>query len=219
LKEEHGGEEQFYSNTGFTKADDSRIRRKVAATIAVDKLLEEEIGPDPEVGDDDLKAFYDENIDQFMSEEEVRVSQIFMEPKSHEQAKECYQALRKTRDRVLDGEDFESVANEVGDKKGEEIDLGFFKQGDTMPEIEALTFSMRDGEISPIVATHFGFHIFKVTGRKSPEPVPFEQIKDQLKEPFLNRRREGMMKELVDRLKAASTIEEVTEEEEEALSH
>ena len=77
LKQEHGGEEQFYSNTGFTPADDSRIRRKVAATISVDKLLEEEIGPDPEVSEEDLKDYYEENIDQFMSEEEVRVSQIF----------------------------------------------------------------------------------------------------------------------------------------------
>ena len=94
-------------------------------------------------------------------------------------------------ERVLDGEDFDTVANEASDKKDDEIDLGFFKQGETMPEIESLTFSMRDGEISPVVATHFGFHIFKVTGRNLPEPVPFTQIKDQLAEPYLNQLRKG----------------------------
>jgi hypothetical protein len=219
LKEEHGGEEKFYSNTGFTPADDSRIRRKVSATISVDKLLEEEIGPDPEVAEEDLKNYYEENIDQFMTEEEVQVSQIFKEPKSHEEAKDTYQYLRKARERILDGEDFDAVAEEASDKKGDEINLGFFKQGETMPEIEALTFSMRDGEISPIVATHFGFHIFKLTGRKQSEPVPFEEIKDQLTEPYLNRRREALMKELVEGLKSAATIEDVAAEEEEVVSN
>jgi len=212
LKQEHGGEEQFYENTGFTPADDFKIRRKVAATITVDKLLETEIGPDPEATDENLKAFYEENIDRFMSEEEVRVSQVFKEPKSQEEAKTAYQFLRKVRERLLDGEDFVAVAEETSDKKGEEIDLGFFKQGDTMPEIESLTFSMREGEISPIVATHFGFHIFKVTGRKDPAPIPFETIKDQLVEQFLADRREKLMNALVDRLKESATIEEVTEE-------
>lgn len=211
LKQEHGGEEQFYQNTGFTPADDLRIRRKVAATIAVDKLLEEEIGPDPEPTEADLRAFYEENLDQFMTEEEVRVSQIFKEPKSHEEAKECYQFLRKTRERILDGEDFDTVAEEASDKKGDELDLGFFKQGETMPEIESLTFSMRDGEISPVVATHFGFHIFKVTGRKQSEPVPFDEVKDQLGEPWLNQRREGLLSKFVEQLKSAAVIEEKTE--------
>ena len=214
LKEEHGGEEQFYQNTGFNPTDEFQIRRKVAATIGVDKLLEAEIGPDPDPSDDDLRKFYEENIENYLTEEEVRVSQVFVEPKSHEAARESYQLLRKTRERLLGGEDFNAVALEVGDKEEDEIDLGFFKQGETMPEIESLTFSMREEEISPIVATHFGFHIFKVTGRKKPEPVPFEDIKDQLREQFLGNHRETQMNNLVSRLKDAASIEEFREEPE-----
>ncbi|NNE92607.1 MAG: hypothetical protein HKN23_13250, partial [Verrucomicrobiales bacterium] len=76
LKSEHGGEDEFYQNTGFNRGDEFQIRRKIRSTITVDKILEEHIGEDPDPTEENLRAFYEENIDNYMSEEEVRVSQI-----------------------------------------------------------------------------------------------------------------------------------------------
>ena len=209
LKEEHGGEEQFYQNTGYRATDEGRIRQRVAMSIAVDKVLETEIGPEPDPSEEDLKAFYEENLKNYLTEEQVRVSQIFKEPKSHPDAKRCYRELREARQRLLAGEDFAVVADEVSDKDKEAMDLGFFKMGETMPEIESITFSMEVGEVSPIVATHFGFHLFKVTERQAPEPIPFDTLKDQIRQQYLTSRREKAINELIDRLLAKSTVEEV----------
>jgi len=209
LKADHGGEEQFYQNTGYRASDDGRIRRRVAMSIAVDKVLEVEVGAEPDPTEDDLRKFYEDNIKDYLTEEEVRVSQIFKEPKSHPDAKRCYRDLREARDRLLAGTDFLEVAREVSDKSEEEVDLGFLKMGETMPEIEAITFSMHTGEISPIVATHFGFHVFKVTDRKAPEPVPFDGLRDQIRQQFLTRHREAAINSLIDRLLANSTVEDL----------
>lgn len=209
LKAEHGGDEQFYQNTGYRASDDGRIRRRVAMSIAVDKVLEIEVGETPDPTEDDLKAFYQENLKDYLTEEEVRVSQIFKEPKSHPDAKRCYRELREARDRLLAGADFLEVAREVSDKSEEEVDLGFFKMGETMPEIEAITFSMNTGEISPIVATHFGFHLFKVTDRKAPEPLPFDDLRDQIRQQYLTRHREAAINGLIDRLLSKSAVEEL----------
>lgn len=209
LKAEHGGDEQFYQNTGYRASDDGRIRRRVAMSIAVDKVLEIEVGETPDPTEDDLKAFYQENLKDYLTEEEVRVSQIFKEPKSHPDAKRCYRELREARERLLAGADFLEVAREVSDKSEEEVDLGFFKMGETMPEIEAITFSMNTGEISPIVATHFGFHLFKVTDRKAPEPLPFDDLRDQIRQQYLTRHRESAINGLIDRLLSKSAVEEL----------
>lgn len=209
LKEEHGGEEKFYEKTGYSRDDEAEFHRSVANSISVDKILEEAIGPDPDPADEDLRAWYRENIDRYLTEEEVRVSQIFREPESHQAARECFQLLREARERLLDGEDFNQVALAVGEKEEDEIDLGFFKQGEALPELEAMTFSMRDGEISPVMATHYGFHIFKVTGRRMPEPVPFETLRDEIRQQYLRERRERLMNELIDSLREKGTVEEV----------
>lgn len=215
LKEEHGGEQNFYDNTGFNPGDEPRIRQKVAATLGVDRLLDEELGPDPDPSDDDLKAHYEATIDRYLTDEAVQVSQIFREPTSHEDAKQCFQELREVREKLLDGADFFETAKEAGDKPENEIDLGFLKMGETMPEIESIAFSLRPGEISPIVATHFGFHLFQVTDRKPAEPVPFETVRDAVLEHYLHHTRETAINQFIDSLKAQSTIEEVEEEPEE----
>jgi parvulin-like peptidyl-prolyl isomerase len=157
--------------------------------------------------EEELEAYYRTNLGQFMAEEEVRVSQIFIEPSSHEAAREAFIALRALRRELLAGKDFDQAAREHGSDEDREIDLGFMKQGRTLPEVEAITFSMEIGEISPIVATHYGFHLFKVTDRKEAAPIPRSEIPG-LDEKYLAERRAGEIAALIDRVKSSSTIEE-----------
>lgn len=208
LMEEHGGEKEFWDNTGFNPGDLPRIRERLASSIGIDRVLEAEIGPDPDPSGEELQAHYQQTISRYLTEEEVRVSQLFKEPKSHEDARRCYRELRETRELLLDGADFHETAAERGDKPAEEIDLGYLKMGETMPEIEAIVFSLREGEVSPIVATHFGFHLFQVTGRKPPEPVPYEQVAEQVRQQFLTETRESAIAALIGRLKEAAAIQE-----------
>ena len=211
LQSEHGGEREFYENSGFNPGDRKMILEKIRSSLLVDRVLETEIkvaSPDEK----DLEAYYQQNIDRYMSQEEVRVSQIFIEPASHEAAREAYIALRALRKELLAGKDFDQAAREHGSDGDRDIDLGFMKQGETMPEVEAITFSLEPGEISPIVATHYGFHIFKLTERKQPSPIPLEEIKG-LKEQYLAEKRTGEIESLIEKLKKEGKIEEFSEAE------
>jgi parvulin-like peptidyl-prolyl isomerase len=145
-----------------------------------------------------------------MSEEQVRVSQIFVEPASQDAAKEAFIALRAVRQELLQGKDFDEAAREHSSDGDREVDLGFMKQGETMPEVEAITFSMNIGEISPIVATHYGFHLFKVTGHKEPEPVPLEEI-EGLSERYLAEQKAKAIDDYIKQLKENGSVEEVAE--------
>ncbi len=213
LKEEHGGDEEFFKNTGYKPEDEQKIRRKIAATLAVDRMVEEAVGAEPDPTEEELRAYYEKNIDRYLTAEEVSAGHIFREPKSQAEAETCFSDLRTARQRLLDGEDFETVAKEVSDKKdSEEIFLDFYKRGELMHEIEILTFSMNDDEISPVIATHFGLHVLKKTGCKKPEPIAFEDIREQLVETFVLERREGRINGCIESLKAEAEIEEVLPE-------
>jgi parvulin-like peptidyl-prolyl isomerase len=211
LKAEHGGEQNFYDNTGFNKGDQEVIWKKLKSSMTVDRLLEAEIGEIPEPTDEERKAFYEANIDNYLSQEEIRVSQIFIEPSSHDAAREAYTALREVREQLLDGKDFDEAAREHGSDEDRDIDLGFMKQGETMPEVEAITFSMRIGEVSPIVATHYGFHLFKLTDRKEPAPIPIDEVEGLTEQIILERRNEAV-EAVIEDLKEKGSVEEVPEE-------
>jgi PPIC-type PPIASE domain len=204
---EHGGTDAFYDNTGFARGDESVILEKLRSNMLVDRLLATEGETDQEATPAEIAAYYEKNQERFLSPEEVRVSQLFIEPSSHEAAREAYLALREVREELLNGKDFTLAAREHGTDESRDIDLGFMKQGDTMPEIESIVFSMRIGEISPIVATHYGFHLFTVTEKKERTPIPADQIPG-LAEQSRSDRRNRTLLALIDRLREEAVIEE-----------
>lgn len=205
---EHGGEDAFYEDTGFGKGDEFMLRRKVKSGITVDRYLNEKIGEEKDPTDAELEEFYQENIDSYQTGVTVEVSQLFVEPSSHESAKESYDELFEARKKMLEGADFVELAVKYSGLEAEEIQMGHIKQGENMPEIEAMVFSMQPGEISPILATAFGFHIFNVTGRNEPAAIPRAEIPN-LKESFLVRRREESINSIIDQLKSEGSVEEV----------
>lgn len=222
LKEEHGGEQQFYYNMGLTPEQEDIIRDNVATSLSVDKLLREVCGDDPQPADDELKAFYEENIDDYKSVVEVRASHIFKTVQQTEERENLFKELCQIRRELLDGADFNETAQKHTDKPPEEIDLGFFKRGELMEEFEVMTFSMNIGEISPVFTMHGSFHIATVTDRKPAVPRPFDEIKDEVKQAWLQIDRDKKIKTYIEKLKSQADIEAIEEEEDEgdqALPH
>tara|TARA_R110002096_G_scaffold200639_1_gene384594 strand:+ start:5288 stop:6178 length:891 start_codon:yes stop_codon:yes gene_type:complete len=208
LKEQHGGEEQFFANINMNPDQTDEIRAKVATTLSVDKILADHVGEEPEPTDANLRQFYKDHQDEFMTDEEVQSWHIYLEPHGPEEANELYAKLRQVRQELLDGADFETKAKELC-REDHHMDLGFYKRGGLMQEVEIITFSMNLGEISPVVATHFGYHIFKLIDRKEPKPIPFDDVKAELTERFATESREAKINALLDELKAKGEIKEI----------
>jgi len=209
LKEQHGGDEKFYENTGLEAGNDEEVQQKVAMSISVDRLVEAEIGEDPEPTEEELKLFYDSHIDEYMSPEEVKASHMFVEPQDEAAVEKAFIDLKAAREKVLDGADFNETAQQFLAKDEDKSDLGFFKRGDLLNELEVIAFSMREGETSPVINTHFGYHVLHRTGGKPSAAIPLEEIRDTVAEQFLADRREQLMSDLIESLKAKGKIEEI----------
>ena len=77
--------------------------------------------------------------------------------------------LYSIRSRILKGERFSTLAllysEDPGSaKKGGE--LGFQGKGELVPEFEAAAFALKDGEISEVVETEYGYHIIQLIERR-----------------------------------------------------
>lgn len=72
------------------------------------------------------------------------------------------------RQRILKGEDFAAISAQYS-TPGMAPDsgmLGYIAKDDLVPEFGRAAFVLRDGEISGVVRTQFGFHIIKCEGRR-----------------------------------------------------
>jgi peptidyl-prolyl cis-trans isomerase SurA len=100
---------------------------------------------------------------------EFEIYQIIRKPViSREQKDEVRNRLNGYRERILKGERFSTLATLFSEypssRNGGE--LGMFGRGDMHPDFEATAFSLREGEISPIIETPFGFHILQLIARQ-----------------------------------------------------
>lgn len=212
MKEEEGGEAAFYAHTGLSPEGEKLLRRDLAEKIQLDKFIDQVCGEETEPTDEEIRAYYEAHLEDFMTEEEVRASHIFKSLRKSEARDELYQELREVRRQAMAGEDFDALAKAHSDKEENEIDLGFFKRGEHMDEFETIAFSMEVGEVSPIFSTHWGFHLAKVTERKPPVPRDFDEIKEVLSQMMLQEQRQEKVQALANELKETATIEETEED-------
>lgn len=91
-------------------------------------------------------------------------------PINESQKKEAKEKLKSIRDRIVNGEDFSTLAvlysqDIESAKQGGE--LGFVNRGDLVPEFSAAAFKLKNtSEISDIIESPFGFHIIQLIERR-----------------------------------------------------
>jgi peptidyl-prolyl cis-trans isomerase D len=139
------------------------------------------------VSPDDVHAFYDHNLKRWGQPERRRASHILITAGPDGSAPDKA-AARKVAESVLakvraKPADFASLAKEYSKDPGSAQkggDLGWFGRGMMVKPFEDAVFSLKDGEISGVVESDFGFHIIRVSGIEAASIKPFAEVKDQI---------------------------------------
>jgi peptidyl-prolyl cis-trans isomerase C len=171
--------------------------------LVVEAYLKKKVEEKSTISDADLQKFYDENKDKFKSGDQIKASHILV--KDEKTAQEILAKLKS-------GGSFEELAKKhsmdsAGAKGG---DLGWFGKGSMLPEFEKAAFGLKEGELSGIVKTKFGFHIIKLTGKRAAGQREFADVKEQIKAALLPTKQQEVFKTLKEELKKSSkyTIKE-----------
>ncbi len=168
--------------------------------IIVDTFLKKKVEADSNISDEELKKFYEQNLDKFKSGEQLRASHILV--KTEDEAKAVQAQLKG-------GAKFEDVAKakSVDSSAAKGGDLGWFSKGSMVPVFEQTAFSLKEGETSGIVKSDFGYHIIKLTGKRPAGTRPFEEVKDQIKATLLPQKQQQAFMKLKEDLKKGAKID------------
>lgn len=208
LIEQAGSEEQFYMNIGMPFKDESLLHDTLANGVRMDKMLQAAYAPEPEPSEEALREFYEHNQKLFLTEERIKASHISLNLSGARSRQEVYDTIRALRVQALEGADFDALGAEHNSNKDLSPDLGWFKKGEFMEEFEAIAFSMREGEISPVFTTQLGFHICKLTGREPAVPKPLEEVRAEVRQRLLEEHRDARFNELLEELKKGASVED-----------
>ncbi|MCX7974029.1 MAG: peptidyl-prolyl cis-trans isomerase [Candidatus Aminicenantes bacterium] len=150
-----------------------------------------------EISDEEIRIYYNQNKREFLLPERVRVSQIIV---SNEAEAIHLQNQLKTGDEAL----FRKLAQKIsiGPEASRGGELGIFKANELPKEIEKVIFSLREGEISPVVESPYGFHIFRLDSRLEPRLLSLEEAADKIRAKLLREKIDRLMKKHLEDLKA-----------------
>jgi len=127
-----------------------QLQIQLQEAFTLNKIYETQLAKKFEPTDQDIQAYYAAHPE--------------IDPKAARQKAE--DVLKRARA----GEDFAALAKEFSDDPGSKAqggDLGWFGRGQMIKEFEDTAFGLKEGDISDIVETKYGYHIIKVTGHRT----------------------------------------------------
>ncbi|MCS6766202.1 MAG: SurA N-terminal domain-containing protein [Candidatus Protistobacter heckmanni] len=171
----------------FYDANKARFTLPEQAKVEYLVLSAEAIAADTHPSDAYLKAAYEARKAQYAGQEQRRASHILIS--AGKDAKAADKTAAKAKAQALlealrkKPESFADVAKKESQDPGSAAqggDLGFFGRGAMVKAFEDTAFKLKEGEISDIVESDFGYHIIKLTGIKEAKTQPFEAVKAEL---------------------------------------
>ena len=180
--------------------------------ILVSKITRFEIGSRLSVGERKIAKYYHDNQKDFWESSQVRVKHIlilFEKDVSEKLKKKKYKQIKKVLAQLKEGKDFAETAKEYSEDVSASLggDVGFVKKGQMVPEFEKAVYRLKEGEISDVVETEYGYHIIKAEEIKKGRTLGFEEVKNIIKNILSKSKQESAYKAWMGELRESAFIE------------
>ncbi|PYT79719.1 MAG: hypothetical protein DMG40_15335 [Acidobacteria bacterium] len=161
-----------------------------------------------QIPDDVLKKQYQDNIKQYEVPNQVHVEHILFKTigKTDAEVEEIKKKAEEVLKQAKKGAKFDELAKKYSEDPGSREkggDLGWIRQGQTVPEFEKAAFSLAPGQISDLVRTPYGFHIIKVLEKQTAHTKPFDEVRESMRTPLLLSEADKDASNTADQLSAA----------------
>jgi peptidyl-prolyl cis-trans isomerase D len=190
-------------------------KRKIKyALLNVDKVRETIQLPEAEI-----EAFYKQNLAQYQTPAQVRASHILFKTEGKDEKAVEAKAAEVLKLAKAPGADFAALAKQYSEDESNNTiggDLDYFGRGRMVAEFEQAAFAMKNGEISDLVKTAFGFHIIKMVDNQPESTRPLAEVRtdieDQLKWQRAQAEAEKIAKSLEAVIKTPADLDRVAAE-------
>jgi peptidyl-prolyl cis-trans isomerase C len=183
----------------------AELKAREAARLTIEKLFTNHVYTRVAVTEEELRAYYAAHETGFSEPEQVRAAQIVV--KGIDEA-------RRVQAQLKSGKKFADLARKYSLSADAKVggDLGFFPRGQMPPAFDQVVFYLSPGQVSDVVETEYGYHLFRVLEKKSGRKLEFTEVREQVEAKLLAQRRaeaqETYEKEL--RAKAQVWVNEAT---------
>jgi peptidyl-prolyl cis-trans isomerase C/foldase protein PrsA len=176
------------------------LREQIRNRLMVEQYFAEQVFTRVAITDADVESYYKDHLADFAQPEEVHAEQILVD--DADAAKHVLAELKQ-------GERFEELARKYSRSPEAKIggDLGFFPRG-RMPEVfDRVCFALKKNEISEVVTSPYGFHIFKLLEKRAAGTPSLEEAKPRVEARLRKERQEALQQAKLAELRQQAQIQ------------
>jgi peptidyl-prolyl cis-trans isomerase C len=180
------------------KDPDPRYRDGVRREMIVERTALVDLGERARVPDSALKAYYDQHKAEYATPARVQIRQIVVAERPKAEA---------LRTQLEGGADFAQLAqaNSIGPEAKGGGELPPFAKGE-LPEAFDRAFDTEPGQISPVIESPYGFHLFLVEARLPPHDTSFDEVREKIALDLNNRALDDLRRDWVRELRKKADI-------------
>ena len=186
IRHRYESNDEFHSDMQLNGLDEETLRTALFRELTFDGVLQVIGSKSPDIGDLDIRLFYQMHPDRFEVPEKrsvrhilITVNDDFIENTREAALQRMSEVLQKLNHRVNRFAQFAKRYSECPTV----VDggtLGDMERGNLYPEIDEALFSMPENSISSVVETEMGFHILCCDRITPCKKIPFNTVKSKI---------------------------------------
>ena len=186
---------------GLDQSDAIRDRvRRYKEKLLKDELLKDRMKTTVELTKDELDRYYEEHAGELLTPLKVRVAQMLLPN---------FPAAKDLETQVNRGGDFGKFAQRYSidyKTKAKGGDLGPYRKGLVLPEVDEVLKTLKPGMVSAPIKTEAGYYLVQVTAL-DPEIIQADQAKrERLRQELLYRKRKLYYDSVIAEIKAKAVV-------------
>ncbi len=200
FKKRFKSEKEYQAALDKEKSTEEQVRARIEKELLAQAAYTKNVTEPAKMSEPALKEYYEKNAAKFKQPESAKLRII-----STTDEKKAQDILAK----IKQGDDFGELAYGLSEdsyrvKSG---DIGYIHKGRMLPEIDAVGFKLKVGEVSDIIKAENNWFIIKVEDKKPEHQITFEDTKAKLQKELEAERANEFKKKWIDSLRSKAKIE------------
>jgi len=200
FKKRFKSEKEYQAALEKEKSTEEQVRAQIEKELLAQAAYTRNVTEPAKMSEPALKEYFEKNAAKFKQPESAKLRII-----STTDEKKAQDILAK----IKQGDDFGELAYRLSEdsyrvKSG---DIGYIHKGRMLPEIDAVAFKLKVGEVSDIIKAENNWFIIKVEDKKPEQQMTFEETKAKLQKDLEAERANELKKKWIDALRAKAKIE------------
>jgi len=191
--------ESFDSALAQGQTTRTELTRTTRTQLTIEKLFAARVYARMAVTEDAIRREFEEKASEFQEPESVHAQQIVV--KGLDEAK-------RLQSQLYAGKKFSELARRYSLSPDAKVggDLGFVSRGVMPSQFDDVLFRLGVGQVSDVISTDYGFHLFKVLEKKPPRKKELIEVRATIEQRLLARLKEEGQREFVKGLRVKADV-------------